>query len=450
MNITFHGAAHQVTGSCHLVESSNKKILFDCGMFQGGDFNEGKNNDAFPFDVQTIDAVLVSHAHADHTGRIPKLIRDGYKGSIYMTKGTKELSRIIWEDSVRIMAYNNKKFQAPILFTQDDVDRAYARCKAVDYHEVVDLGDGDSAIFKDAGHIFGSSFIELTVEGKTIAYSGDLGNKNVPILKPTEQLSEIDVLLIESTYGDRIHETETDRRSILRDTIKEGYQRGGTIMMPAFSIERTQEILYDLDQLKEHEGALPDFKIYLDSPMAIRALDVYEQYPEYYDEKACEQYKKGDNFLDFPGLITTLEREESKKINSAPDPKMVIAGAGMMNGGRILHHAKRHLQDPNATLVFVGYQAQGTLGRRLYEGAEKVTIHDQEVTVNAHITAIGALSAHADQNKLVEWVQGAKKMPEKVYCVHGEPHAATALAHRLRDDLGVKAFVPDMDERVDI
>lgn len=451
MNITFHGAAHQVTGSNHLIEfNSGKSILLDCGMFQGGSEAQQKNAEPFPYDASTIDAVIISHAHADHSGRVPKLVKDGFAGNIYMTEATRDIAKIIWDDSVHIMEYEHRKFGKPIVFTQDDAEKALSQCVGVQYHEEVEVAEGVTIALKDAGHIFGSSFVEVSGDGKRLAYSGDVGNKNQPILKPTEPLASYDVLLIESTYGNRIHEAEKDRRQILLDAIKDGCERGGTIMMPAFSIERTQEILYDLDQLKEHDKTLPDIHVYVDSPMAIRAIEVFKKYPENYNKEACSQYMHGDDFLDFQMLTLTPSRDDSKKINSAEDPKLIIAGSGMMTGGRILHHAKRYLQHDNTTLIIVGYQAQGTLGRKLYEGAEHVKIHDVEIPVRAKVVAIGALSAHADQDKLVQWVSDAEAKPGKVYCIHGEPEAATALAHRLRDDVGVEAYVPEEGESIDI
>jgi metallo-beta-lactamase family protein len=450
MKIIFYGAAHEVTGSCHLIDTGKKKILLDCGMFQGSDFNEGKNHDRFPFDPKEVDAVLVSHAHLDHTGRIPKLIKDGFKGKIYMTKATCELARLIWVDAWHIMKYNHKKHQLPILFGEADIDEATARCVGLDYHETVDLGDGDSAVFKDAGHIFGASFIEFALGGKRIVFSGDVGNTNVPILKETESLGEVDILLCESTYGDRTHETETKRKQMLLDLIREGVERGGTIMMPAFSLERTQEILYYLDQMSEHDKTLPKMRVFLDSPMALDAIPVYGRYPEYYDKEALAHYSKGGDFLDFPELTKTYNTDESKKINTTPAPKMIIAGSGMMNGGRIVHHAIRYLSDPKSTLIIVGYQARGTLGRRLYEGAEEVYIFGKKIPVRCTIKAIGALSAHADQHKLVTWIATAKRRPEKVYFIHGEAHAATALAHKVRDELGIKTFVPEFGETVEL
>ncbi len=450
MKLTFCGASHEVTGSCYLLETSTKRFLIDCGMFQGSDFNEAKNGDPFPFDPKTIDAVLVTHAHLDHTGRIPKLIRDGFSGRIFMTKATIDLARLVWDDAYGIMEYNHRKFQAPILYNTNDIANASAACEGVDYGTVVDLGGGVSAVWKDAGHIFGAAFIEITADGKTIAFSGDIGNVNVPILKDTESLGEIDTLLCESTYGDRIHEDIETRRATILRLVKEGVAKGGTIMVPSFSIERTQEFLFELHKLSEHDQTLPQIPIFLDSPLAIDATKVFKRYPEYYDEEAEQYFSNNDDFLNFPQLRIAYTIEESKRINNVRGPKMVIAGSGMMNGGRIQHHALRYLSDPNSTLIIVGYQAVGTPGRRIYEGAKTVRVLGQEVDVRCAVKAIGALSAHGDQAKLLHWVGTAKKMPKEIYCVHGEPHAATELAHRLRDMYKVNTFVPGVGDVVEI
>lgn len=451
MQISFYGAAHEVTGSCFLLETKDKKILVDCGMFQGGEFNEEKNHDNFLFDARSIDVLLVTHAHLDHVGRIPKLVKDGFKGKIFMTKGTKELALLIWNDAHHIMEYNNKKYQSPILYDQKDIDKAFELCEGVDYYKEKEVTGGVKAIWKDAGHIFGAAFVEVETEGKIIGFSGDIGNNNVPILKETDQLGGVDVLLCESTYGDRNHESRKESLDLVLKLIKEAHSRGGAIMIPAFSLERTQELLYDLNEMTEYNKSLPlDLPIFLDGPLAISALEVYRKYPEYYDREAIELYKLGDDFFEFPGLQFTNTPQESKHINNVSNPKMIIAGSGMMNGGRIVHHAFRYLSDPKSTLIIVGYQAEGTLGRKLYEGAEKVKIFGKEVEVKCTIKAIGGLSAHGDQDKLISWVRGAKKIPKKIYCVHGEPHSATALAHRLRDELNVKTFVPDFGETVEI
>ncbi len=449
MKIHFFGAAHEVTGSCHMIETSTSKILLDCGMFQGNDFNEAKNHDDFPFDPKTIKALLVSHAHLDHVGRIPKLIKDGYDGPIYMTKATRELAKLIWEDAYQIMHYDHEKFQAPMLFEMEDVEAAFSHCNGVDY-DVWNKLDGIEFRFHDAGHIFGSAFIEVKADGKTIVFSGDVGNVDSPIIRDTENLPAMDALLCESTYGDRIHESTEKRDQILLDTLKDGVARGGTIMIPAFSLERTQELLYKLHTMSTHDHTLPNVPIYLDSPLAIDAMAVYKKYKEYYDTDAQKEERDGDDFLSFPTLHVTRTRDESKKINDTHGAKIIIAGSGMMNGGRIVHHAFRYVGDPKSTLIIVGYQAQGTLGRRLYEGAEKVKIFGQEIEVKCKVKAIGALSAHADQNKLLGWLREVKQKPKKVYCVHGEPSAATALAHKLRDEFGVEAFVPAYGDCVEV
>lgn len=449
MKLHFFGAAHEVTGSCHMIESSQGNFLLDCGMFQGSDFNEAKNHDEFPFDVKSLKAILVSHAHLDHIGRIPKLVKDGYNGPIYMTKATVELAKLIWEDAHQIMKYENEKFQAPVLFELEDIEAAYALCQGVDYdtwHKI----QGIDVIFYDAGHIFGSAFIEVRTDGKAVIFSGDVGNANAPIVRDTENLPEMDVMLCESTYGDKIHESIEDRDAMLLDVIKEGVSRGGTIMIPAFSLERTQELLYKLHLMSEHDKSLPNVPIYLDSPLAIDAIAVYKKYKEYYDADAKEENREGDDFLTFPQLRITRTRDESKKINDSHGPKIVIAGSGMMNGGRIVHHAFRYVGDPKSTLVIIGYQAQGTLGRRLYEGAEKVKILGQEIEVKCKIKAIGAFSAHADQVKLLGWIKNCKMKPKKLYCVHGEPEAATVLAHKIRDQFGINTFVPEFGENVEV
>lgn len=450
MKLTFCGAAHEVTGSCYLIEVMGKKILVDCGMFQGSNFNEGRNFDPFLFDPRSIDAVLVTHAHVDHTGRIPKLVREGFVGPIFMTKATCELTKLVWEDAYGIMAYDHRKFQSPLLYDEADIAAAHAHCTGLDYGERIDIAPGISAVWKDAGHIFGAAFIELTAEGKTIGFSGDIGNVDVPILRDTESLGEIDILLTESTYGDRRHETADTRHSTIRALVTDGYRRGGTIMVPAFSIERTQEFLFELHKLSEHDKALPEFPIFLDSPLAIDATKIFKRYPQYYDSETARLYMQGDDFLNFPQLEFSYSVEASKKINDIHGPKMVIAGSGMMNGGRIQHHAIRYLPDPNSTLIIVGYQAQGTPGRHIYEGAKTVKILGADVSVNCAVKAVGALSAHGDQKKLLDWIGSAKKIPQEIYCVHGEPHAATELAHRLRDTYKVSAFVPQFADTIEI
>ncbi|HOX60722.1 MAG TPA: MBL fold metallo-hydrolase [Candidatus Magasanikbacteria bacterium] len=448
MKITFVGAAHEVTGSCYLVEASNRRLLVDCGMFQGSDFNEGKNYDSFPFAPADIDVVLVTHSHLDHVGRIPKLVREGYNRSVYMTKAAVDLASLVWEDTLKIMEHDKEKFQKPMLYEAPDVANAESLCEGINYRERLEVVPGVFATWYDAGHIFGSAFIVIEADGKKVAFSGDLGNVNVPIIQDTDKLPVVDMLIMESTYGNRIHESEQERKDLINNFIRAGVAQGGTIMVPAFSLERTQELLYELNRLSEYDKTLPRIPIFLDSPLAIGVIKVYDKYPEYYDAEAMRLHLAGDNFLEFPELVMTKTVEESKKINNVPGPKMIIAGSGMMNGGRILYHALRYLPDPKSTLLIVGYQAEGTLGRRLYEGAKVVKIFGQSVRVKCTIRAIGSLSAHADQKKLLAWASTGKA--KQIYCIHGESVAATELAHRLREQMGAEVFIPVAGEVAEV
>lgn len=450
MKLTFCGASHEVTGSCYHLDADQSQILVDCGLFQGSEFSDEKNWQDWPFKPASVEAVLITHAHLDHVGRLPKLVKDGFRGKILATPATAELARLVIEDAFRIMFYEHEKFQRPLLYEDADVRQAVSLFEPVDYNKKITVAPGIEATWHDAGHIFGAAFIVVEAEGKKVAFSGDIGNINVPILRETEALPAVDALLVESTYGDRVHEGADKRLAMLEAVLKEAAEKGGTIMVPAFSIERTQEFLYSLHQMQEHGDGLPKIPIYLDSPLAIDAIKVYKKYPQYYDKEAAAEIMAGDDFLTFPGLHVTYTREDSKTINNARGPKMVIAGAGMMNGGRILHHAMRYLPDPNSTLLIVGYQAYGTLGRRLYEGAKWAKIHGEDIPVRCAIKAIGALSAHGDQKKMIEWVGSSGHAPKQIFCIHGEPHAATELAHRIRDTYGVMPEVPEYCETVEL
>jgi metallo-beta-lactamase family protein len=442
MKLHFFGAAQEVTGTCYLLESGSHKILVDCGIFQGGDGDSKRNQLPFPFEPDAIDAVFLTHPHMDHVGRVPLLVKRGYRGPIFATFPTADLSKLLWKDMLSVMQDAEKREQVPPLYDEEDVAKAEARLMPVEYETLAEICAGAiKATFHDAGHVLGSAFIEFNVENRTIVFSGDLGNDDVPILRPTASLPECDVLVIESTYGDRLHEDLQTRRTILRDLVKETIEKKGVLMIPTFAIERTQEIMLTLHHLAE-EGEIPRVPVFLDSPLAINATHVYEEYGRYFNDNAKNEMLSGHELFELPGFVATKTPDMSKKINDVVAPKIILAGSGMMTGGRILHHLVRYLPDPNSTLMIVGYQAHGTVGRKLYEGAKTVRIHGHDVHVNATVTSVGAWSAHADQAKLLRWIQSAPKKPEVVLVTHGEQNASETLERKLKRDLNIDAYVP--------
>lgn len=456
MKLSFFGAAGEVTGSCSLLQINNKKILVDCGAFQGGEFVEERNADPFVFDPKNISAVIITHAHLDHIGRLPLLVKRGYSGFIYATSATAELAKLVLEDAYEVMTYNNKKHGSPIIYELTDVNQAVAQFKSVDYYKNFDLklpGEKSSVVIKfyDAGHIFGSAFIEINADGKRIVFSGDVGSTNVPILRDTDKLPEgIDLLVSESLYGDRLHDSKHDREGFIKEIIRKSSERRGVLLVPAFSVERTQEILYDLNDLIDHKKELPkNTKIFLDSPLAIEAIDVFNRHKEYFDEKARQMIMSDDDLFRFSGLTICRTRDESRKINSTPGQKIIIAGAGMMNGGRIQHHALRYLSDERTTLFFTGFQAPGTLGRKILDGQTPVRIFDESVEVRCHIEYSDVLSAHADRDKLLSWIENDGNLPKQIVLNHSEPHSGEALKEKIVSDFKIKTDVASPDTTIE-
>lgn len=447
MHITFFGATREVTGSCYLVETARARVLVDCGMFQGSAFCESRNFKPFDFDPATLDAVLVTHAHLDHTGRLPKLSGAGFKGRVYLTPPTGPLAKLVLEDAFQIMHEAYRREYRPMLYEEKDIIDIMRRFRSAEYNRPFEIGDL-TICFRDAGHIFGSAFIELQEKGGArVAFSGDLGNDHVPILRDTAQLGEIDALVMESTYGDKIHDEESSRTVKLREYLLHTIKQKGVLIIPAFAIERTQQILYEMNHLIEHHD-VPQVDVYLDSPMAIGATGVLQDFPQYYDEEALRDVSTGDDLFDFPGLHVCRTRDQSKEINQAPFPKVIISGSGMMNGGRILHHLVRYLGDHRTTLLVVGYQAQGTLGRKLADGQKVVDILGERIAVQALVATIGAYSAHADKEKLIRWVSEAKRRPSRIFCTHGEATSSLSLAQALRTQLGIQAEVPMVGQTI--
>jgi len=455
MKLSFHGAARGVTGSCHRLQvqdtsGKNHQILFDCGMFQGEQMCGSGNSEDFGFDAKAIDAVFISHPHADHTGRLPKLIKEGFRGSIYMIEPCRGLAKLVLEDAHHIMQEDAKKCGSSVLYELEDLERAFEQVKTVGYHQQVEVAPGIVAMFHEAGHVLGSAFISVDGEGKRVVFSGDIGNDDVPILPQTEAISHADVVICESTYGHRKHEGIETRKKLLKEAIEEVIHNRGVLMIPAFSIERTQELLYEIDRLLlgELKTKLP---IFLDSPMAIKATALYRQYKQYLKFDAPILSEPDRDFFSFPNLHETLSVEESKHINDSPAPKIVIAGSGMMSGGRIMHHLIRYLPDSKNHLLIIGYQARGTIGRQLYEGAKMVHIYGEEVLVRAKISAIGAFSAHGDTDKLTRWLQPEDgKIPEKIFLVHGDPESKEVFATHVRHTLGTEVIIPEYQSTHDI
>lgn len=441
-----------MTGVNYLLETENSKILVDCGLFQGSKDLEQKNSEPFEYDPKEIRAVIVSHSHLDHIGRLPQLIKAGFEGKIFATPPTIDFTHLILEDSVRVLEEKAQKAGVLPLFSQLEVDELMRHFVAVDYYKKTNAVDDIYFTFYEAGHILGSAIIELETEDKKIVFSGDLGNPPAPLLRPPDFLTDADYVLVESTYGDRNHEPPEECKAKIEKLIEDIISRGGVLMIPSFALERTQQLLYHFNDLIEHHR-IPRVPVYIDSPLASRITEVYKKYPQYYNQQTTFEIDSGDDIFNFPGLHFTHTSKESKAINVIPPPKIIIAGSGMSQGGRIVHHEVRYLPDPKNTLLLVTYQAEGTLGRMISDGAKRVEILDQEVEINAQVEKISGYSAHADQQFLMDWLHSFQKSCyaqekntchslKKIFIVQGEAKASQTLMGLVRDELGVEAEVP--------
>ncbi|MCA9357839.1 MBL fold metallo-hydrolase [Candidatus Kaiserbacteria bacterium] len=447
----FYGGVGSVTGANFMLDTGKVALLVDCGLVQGDKFAAEINERPFAYDPSHVDVLFVTHAHADHIGRIPKLVRDGFKGQIYSTTPTKDLARIMFDDALHIMNYEAERDGRQPLYAQQDIDVALSLWQTVGYNEQIALEDDITAVFTDAGHILGSGMVQLTRHGKKIVFTGDVGNIPQPLLGAPEVPEKYDYMIMESVYGDRVHEEVEERTAILKYHILETIKKHGTLIIPAFSLERTQGILFEINNLIE-SGEVPSIKTYLDSPLAIKVTDIYQHSTEYMSQDVQRQIKDGDDIFSFEGLSFTETMKESSMIARAGGPKIIIAGSGMSHGGRIRQHEKQFLGDANTTLLLVGYQSVGSIGRLLQDGAKQVWIDGMQVRVKAQIATIRGYSGHADRNQLIDLVYSGTQeyQPKQVFVTMGEERSSLFLTQRLRDYLGVNAVAPDENEEVEI
>lgn len=462
MKITFHGATRNVTGSMFLLEVGGKRLLVDCGLYQGKREESESKNRQMPLDPASLDAVVLTHAHLDHSGRLPVLAKQGFRGKVYMTPATRDLLEIMLKDSAHIqeadIKFVNKKHREKglppkePLYDQRDVEDCLGMFAGVDYGREFEPIPGVRAVFRDAGHILGSAMVEAEASEngskRRILFSGDLGRKGMPIIRDPHQPEEADILLMESTYGDRLHGDLSETAVRLGELVRQAYHRRGKVIIPSFSVGRTQEIVYELHKMFE-KGSLPPLPIFVDSPLSTQATRVFRDHPECFDEETNRLFGREDDVFGFRRLTYIEKSEDSKMLNERQGPFIVISASGMCEGGRVLHHLTHAVGDPNNLVLIVGFQAQGTLGRKLVEKAERMRIFGDEYQVRAQVKTLNGFSAHADRDGLLGFVRGMKRGPERIFLVHGEEAQSLALAELLRQD-GKNVEVPEAGQMVEI
>ena len=458
IKLSFLGAAKNVTGSRYRLEVNNTRLLVDCGLYQEREYRS-RNWDPFPTPPHTIDAVLLTHAHIDHCGLLPKLVRDGFRGKIYCTAATSDIAEIMLLDAAKLQeedaAFKTRRheregrkgpFPEVPLYTVDDAKAALPLFSPVRYGEAIQIGDDIKATFYDAGHVLGASMITVSVtqaeEERTILFSGDVGRWNRPILRDPTIFTEADYVLVESTYGDRLHEDSTEIGNRLVEVVNSTLGAGGNLVVPSFALERSQEILYYMNELLV-KRRIPQLMVFLDSPMAVSITEIFERHPDLYDTEMTKLVSLNRSPFDLPGLKMVRTVDESKAINYIRGSAMIVAGSGMCTGGRIKHHLVTNISRPESTILFVGYQAVGTLGRQIVDGAEKVRILGQHYPIRARIAQIQGFSAHADRNELLRWLSGLRRAPKHVFITHGEPEVAEGFSRLLREKTGWDTSVPE-------
>jgi metallo-beta-lactamase family protein len=463
MRIKFIGAIKSVTGSCSLLTfnagGAEKRVLIDCGMYQGAKEDEMLNYGEFPFDAAAVDLVFLTHVHIDHSGLIPKLVKNGFKGKIICTRATFDLCGIMLLDSARIQQaeterYNRRRLKLgkepkETLYTEEDAKAALKLFEPVDYGKQFSPFEGVGVTFCDAGHVLGSAFVKLDVsengENYKVVFSGDIGNMPVPILKDPEAIKDADYVIMESTYGDRVRGNDKDRSAELARIVRETIAAGGKVIIPSFAVGRTQELIYEMHRLRE-DKQVPEVPLYIDSPLACNATEIFRKHLECFDEEMVAYLKREDDPFNFSNLFYAREADESRAINAVDSPQIIISSSGMANNGRILHHLKYNIFKKNCTILFVGYQAFGTLGRQITDGEKLISIMGDKYSVNARVESIHGYSAHADQNGLLKWISTASEKPRNVFLVHGEAESKQALQMKLSEH-GFSSLIPSvMDE----
>ena len=474
MKLKFCGATRTVTGSCYYLDTGEFKLLVDCGAFQGKDELDALNYEPFPFNPSELDAIFLTHAHYDHCGRIPMLVKQGFKGRIIGTQPTRDLAKIVLLDSAKLQQEEYERWQSRSkkevpgqnlsaegslyaqrkpLFSEADVEAMFDLFDVYPYGASVDMKKGVEFRMRDAGHILGSAMIEFWVKTKEgrdrkFVFSGDLGQPGARIVRDPDLVREADYVICEATYGNRLHKSKDETVLELLSILKQAQEQGGNVLIPSFAIERTQEILYEINLFVENK-LLENLEVYLDSPMASKATDIFKQYPTFYDEDARRLLEKGDDPFHFPGLVAVDSAEESKRLISKKGV-VIIAGSGMCTGGRIVHHIKNHIEKENTHMVFVGYQVEGTLGRKIVDRNPEIRVMGQTLQVKAQVHTLGGFSAHGDQRDLRYWLRSFGHSPKKIFIVHGDEEIAIGFGTNIKSELGIDVDIPKLNEEFDL
>jgi len=449
VKIEFYSGVGTVTGANFGLTGEESKFLIDCGLTQGDKEDRASNYKSFPYNPADFDFLFITHAHIDHIGRIPKLVKDGFKGTIYSTEATQELVKYMLDDAVNILQGEAKRDRIEPLYKKENVDQALSQWKSIPYHQNFKINDEFSVNLKDAGHILGSAMFEFihTDSKKKVVFTGDLGNTPTPLLKNTDVISDANYLVMESVYGDRNHEDLDERKEKLKEVINRVTKRGGTLIIPVFSLEKTQVLLHELNDMVE-AGEVEQVPVFLDSPLAIRLTEVYKREFDNFNEHVRKEIRDGDDIFHFPKLEVTMHQRESEAIHHIKGPKIIIAASGMSEGGRIMSHEKIYLPDENSALLFIGFQVAGSLGRAIKEGKKKIKMSGRDVEINAEIVTVNGYSSHKDSDGLLEFASSSSETLKKVFVVMGEPKSALFLAQKIRDNLDIDAVHPNAGDVV--